>query len=247
MEPIEYQRLSDAEDVLWWYRALHSFVAAELDRHVPGPEREGVRLLDAGCGTGGLLEKLGGRLPHWHVFGLDRSSEATHRARAKSGAPVVQGSVNALPFADESLDVILGMDLLYHVGVDQGRALEEVRRCLKPGGLALFNLPAYEWLRSAHDQKVHTRRRYTRSAVRRMLEAARLGAHGVFYRNSFLFPIMMVHRLTVGRLRTTSDMEPVPPWLNRLLLSVIRFEAWLSGLGLNLPFGGSVWVRAMKA
>ncbi len=247
METIEYQRLSDAEDVLWWYRALHSFVAAELARHAPSGHPEGVRLLDAGCGTGGLLRRLGGGFPQWHVFGLDRSSEATHRALAKSGAPVLQGSINALPFRDESLDVILGMDLLYHLGVDQARALDEIHRCLRPGGIALLNLPAYEWLRSAHDHRVHTRRRYTRSEARRMLKAAGLEAAGVFYRNSFLFPIMMVHRLTVGRFREVSDMEPISTWLNRVLLAVISFEAWLSGLGLNLPFGGSVWVRAVKA
>ena len=246
MEPIEYQRLSEAEDVLWWYEALHAFVLAELGRYVDVTGGEQIRVLDAGCGTGGLLRRLGGRFPHWQRVGLDYSPEAAHRARAKSGARVLRGSINALPFDDGSFSVILGMDLLYHRGVDPRLALHEVRRCLRPGGLALFNLPAYDWLRSAHDESVHTHRRYTRSAIRRELHAAGLETAGVFYRNSLLFPIMLVHRLTVGRFRGASDMEPVSPWLNRVLLSIISFEARLSGLGLNLPFGGSVWVRALK-
>ncbi len=244
MHPSEYSRLSEAEEVLWWYRALHAFVVGQLKRHA-GPPGRPLTLLDVGCGTGGLLARLAETFPTWKLIGLDSSPHAVSLARAKAPVSVVLGSVNELPFEDRSLDVVLGMDVLYHREVDEARALAEVGRCLRPGGMAFFHLPAYEWLRSAHDDWVHTRRRYRRADCVRMLSEGNLEGD-VIYRNSFLFPIMAAHRLTLGRFRKQSDMQAISPWMNRLFFQVISLEVRLSLQGFNLPFGGSLWVRAVK-
>ena len=52
MEPAEYALMDDAEDRMWWYRALHARLVEALAGAL-GP------VLDAGCGTGGLLARLG--------------------------------------------------------------------------------------------------------------------------------------------------------------------------------------------
>src|SRR5664279_1905996 len=80
---------------------------------------------------------------------------AASRAAAKSGAAVATGTVNTLPFANASFDAMLSIDVLCHQSVDPAAALAEVRRCLKPGGVLVINLPAFEWLRSDHDMRVH--------------------------------------------------------------------------------------------
>ncbi len=55
MNADEYRRMADVEDRMWWYRGLHDVVLAALDRWGPRPLPS---LLDAGCGTGGLLRRL---------------------------------------------------------------------------------------------------------------------------------------------------------------------------------------------
>ena len=51
MELTEYARMDAVEDHMWWYRALHRRLVAAL------AGRDGC-VLDAGCGTGGLLARL---------------------------------------------------------------------------------------------------------------------------------------------------------------------------------------------
>ena len=105
-------------------------------------------LLDAGCGTGGLLARLSAALPDRAAIGLDADHFACERARAKSGRPVCAGSVNALPFADGAFGAIVSADVLCHAGVDERAALAQFHRVLCEHGVLILNLPAYSWLMS---------------------------------------------------------------------------------------------------
>src|SRR5262249_40616432 len=80
---------------------------------------------------------------------------------------VVRGDVGRLPFADAAFDAVLSLDVLYHIAAPGDlAALREIARVLKPGGHAVLNLPAYEFLRGRHDLAIHTRQRYTRRGPR---------------------------------------------------------------------------------
>ncbi len=153
MEPIEYERMDAAEERLWWYRALHAQLLDALGR---SPLPAGAAILDAGCGTGGLLKRLAAIAPGRPRVGLDREATAAHRAACKSDASIVIGSVDALPFADASF----GADMLYHRDVDPSRAASDAYRCLMPEGMIVVNRPAFGWLASYHDRQVHGARRY---------------------------------------------------------------------------------------
>jgi hypothetical protein len=61
---------------------------------------------------------------------------------------------------------------LYHQRVNPERALAEAFRCLRPGGVHVVNVPAYRWLASSHDKRIHGTRRYTRTELRALLAAA---------------------------------------------------------------------------
>ncbi len=153
---------------MWWFAATHANLLM-LARQYAEDAAAQSRVLDAGCGTGGLLAKLAADRPQATVFGLDADQQACERAVAKSARPVCRGSVNALPFAEASLSAIFSADVLCHRDVDERQALFEFRRCLMPGGILVLNLPAYGWMLSRHDAAVYNVRRYTRSRIARLL------------------------------------------------------------------------------
>lgn len=245
MERVEYHRMAVLEATMWWYRALH---AGLIDRLRAAKLPAGARLLDAGCGTGGFLARLSAETTGWQLAGLEYDTEAAALARTKTGLPIETGSVNAMPYADASFDAVVSADVLCHAGVDEAAALAEIRRCLRPGGLLLLNLPAYQWMASAHDAHVHNARRYTAGRARLLLEAAGFASVRSGYWNSLLFPLMLLHRLTArSREDSGSDVRPFPGWQDRLFSAMTALERRLARLGLGLPFGGSVWVEARKA
>lgn len=230
------------EDGMWWYRAVHARIAAAL-RARPGVAA--LPLLDAGCGTGGLLRRL--RDTGRPLAGLEYNPEAAARAAAKSGAAVSAGDVNALPFTDAAFGALTSVDVLCHRGVEESRALAEFHRVLAPGGTLVLNLPAFEWLRSAHDTRVHNARRYTAEGATEMLRQAGFTDISARYWNSLLLPLMVAQRkLRASDPDAASDVAPFPPWLDATLHAATRMEGALARLGLRFPAGGSVLITATR-
>src|SRR3954469_11922822 len=104
VEPGEYRKMAGVEDTMWYYRALHRHVERSLAAVLASKP---VRVLDAGCGTGGLLRRLRTAHPDWVLGGLDFSPLAVELARERPGLDVAQGSVAALPFPDGAFDAIV--------------------------------------------------------------------------------------------------------------------------------------------
>lgn len=227
---------------MWWYRHLHAHALGALS---PLPPH--ARILDAGCGTGGFLARLRAARPEARLVGVEYAEAASRRAAAKSRAIVASGSVNALPFPDTAFDAVVSLDVLCHVAVDEAAALAEFVRVLRPGGLLVLNLPAHEWLRSAHDARVHTARRYERAGLAARLAAAGLGAISVRHWNSLLLPLMLLQRRLLRRdAGAASDVKPFPPVLDASLGAVCALEAGLLRAGLRFPAGGSILATARK-
>ncbi|MDE2228179.1 MAG: class I SAM-dependent methyltransferase [Alphaproteobacteria bacterium] len=226
--------MAAVEDRMWWTRALRRNLLAFGARFAEAPA---ARLLDAGCGAGGLLAALARQCPDATSFGLDRDGFACRLARAKAVRPVTQGSIDALPFRDAAFDAVFSADVLCHRGVAAERALAELQRCLKPGGALVVNLPAYQWLYSAHDRAVDNARRYRHGEVVRLLAAAGFGRIRATYWNTVLFPLMLARRL----LRTGgSEVGLLPAPFERLFDAAASAESALLRSGLRLPFGGSI-------
>ena len=245
MEQSEYTTMAAVELRHWWYRGMRAISAALLAR--PYGERRDLRMLDAGCGTGGDARSLA---RYGHVVGLDFASEAAALVGASLPGRFARGSVLALPFAANSFDLVTSFDVLYHQGVpDEALALAETRRVLCPGGRVLLRLPAYEWLRSRHDRQVHTRRRYTAREARQLLEAAGFVVERVSYALCLLFPLPALSRLaerfTPDQGTTSALGLPFAPLNAALRVPMALEAAWLA-LGGSLHFGLSIFCLARR-
>lgn len=121
-----------ARQSLWQLRtgpALHTVV---LDRaRLDGAET----VVDIGCGNGTYLAELRRRGHTGTVVGLDRSAGMARHARQWAATTVAD--VQALPFGDDTADVVLCLHMLYHVP-DLHTAVAELRRVLRPGGTAMI-------------------------------------------------------------------------------------------------------------
>jgi len=244
LEREEYDRLRQVEDRMWWFAALHANLAMlyrrTMPRHLPTKW-----LLDAGCGTGGLLARLRECAPEGETVGLDADETACRWAAEKSARPICNGSVNALPFTDAAFATIVSVDVLCHRDVDERRALAQFHRCLAAGGVLILNLPAYRWLMSRHDAAVYNARRYTRGELARLLRTAGFRLVFASYWNMVLFPLMVATRnLLPGS--DGSDVKPQPAVTETVCRAATAFERVLLRAGFRLPFGGSVLAVAAK-
>jgi ubiquinone/menaquinone biosynthesis C-methylase UbiE len=102
-----------------------------------------VRLLDAACGTGILLDRLARAYPHWELYGVDRSppmlacAQKKLEGRAKLSLKDLPAGLNGL--APQSLDVVTSVNTLYALPSPRD-FLRELHRILRPGGkLVLVN------------------------------------------------------------------------------------------------------------
>ena len=241
MQSEEYRKMAEVEDRMWYYRALHRHVTRALTDEL-GTE---AAVLDAGCGTGGLLHHLQTTHPAWRSSGVDLSPLACQLARERTRATITEGSVTQLSFANESFDAITSCDVLCQVE-QPAEALQEFVRCLKSGGIVVLTMPAYQWLYSYHDRQVANLRRYTRSELMGLLRAA--GLHPVYgsYWNTLPFPLAVLRRKTFPPSDPTSDVRLYPAPVEAMFTAMMAIEhGWLRTGG-RLPYGSSVLVVGRK-
>lgn len=229
----EYERMDRVEAELWWYRALH----ARLIRALAGVRG---KVLDAGCGTGGFLAALALARPDLALTGCEFDPYAAALARRK-GSAVAVGSVHGLPFEDGKFDAVVSADVLCHAGVEAKPALAEMRRVLRPGGVLVVNMPAYQWLFSEHDRRVHNVLRVSAGEMAAMLGEAGFAQPRVKYWNGLLLPLMILRRkVLAAKAGAESDVAPVNKILNAAFSMLLRAESLV-----RVPAGGSVLAVAV--
>jgi len=104
------------------------------------------RVLDLGCGTGWASRRLARTVTAGQVVGIDVADEMLRRAeQASAGIPnvgYVWGSAEKIPAPDNAFDKILSVESFYYYA-DQGRALDELRRVMAPGGRVFILINLY--------------------------------------------------------------------------------------------------------
>jgi SAM-dependent methyltransferase len=243
VDAAEYERMFHLEDDLWWYRALHSRTLAAARRCLSDVEH--ARILDAGCGTGGMAHRLSAL---GQVTALDVSPVALCYAVRRSLQRIGCATVDRLPVHSESFDLVVSLDVLCHAAVaDERAAMVEMARALRSGGHLLINLPAFPALLSRHDRQVQNVRRFRRGRVRRLLEDAGLQPVELTYWNTALFPAAaLVRWIRRNQLGGASELAQPPGWLNGILERLLAAEH-AANRHVSLPFGLSIFAVAVKA
>ncbi len=240
MKPEEYEVMYRVEDGLWWYRGMQAITQAVLERAYPRCSGSSLRILDAGCGTGAGMKYLA---DYGRVSGFDYAGEALFFCRKRALRDLARASISKLPYADASFDVVTSFDVICVRSVpDDGQALRECARVLRPGGRLILRLPAYNWLHGQHDVAVNIRHRYTAGEARRKLLEAGLQPEWQSYANMVLFPLAVAKRASeklFPRRDGGSDLTINFGPTNSLFRAILCAEAPLVAR-VGLPFGLTV-------
>jgi SAM-dependent methyltransferase len=197
----------------FWFVSRRELVQSLLRREL----RAGDTLLDVGCGTGANLALAGDGVRR---LGVDIHIEELTRG-------MLQGDATALPLRSASVDVVLALDVLEHVG------------------RLIATVPALRALWSVRDEAAGHRRRYSRAMLHDLLTR-----HGFRFLDLRGFQFVLLPLMMLTRLRKKSvaarDFEDAPPrWLNSILLAVNRFELRLPRF-LRPRVGSSLALVAVK-
>ena len=136
----------------WWYRARADCCSrSALHEYLGTPQR----MLDVGSADGPSVSWMRG----------DHSAYAIDvDPRGLKPGEGVCASAMALPFPDETFDVVGAFDVIEHCEPEV-QAVSELARVLRPGGRLLVSVPAYNWAWSDHDEQAGHYRRYTRKRL----------------------------------------------------------------------------------
>jgi SAM-dependent methyltransferase len=243
MQNDEYLKLAEVEDRMWYFHALHRHVDRELAPHLA----RDAAVLDAGCGTGGLILRLRDWHPGWRFSGIDFMPIACELARKRCGpeVDVRVASITELPFADASFDAVVSADVICQVENPEVAA-REFFRVLKPGGFVVVNCPAYMWMWSYHDDSCQTKHRYTRPEMAALLDGAGFRGTRTTHWNALPFPVVWAKRKLFRTARDTSDVKEYSPLVQAPFRGLMAIEHAWRRLGGNWAWGTSVFAHARK-
>jgi SAM-dependent methyltransferase len=239
MERVVYQQMAELDQRHWWYRARREVLAALIRRVVRPPKDAAI--LELGCGTGHNLAMLG---EFGKVDALELDEEARGVAEGRLGRKVMSSPLPELAeVAERHYDLIGAFDVIEHIDDDRA-ALASIASRLKPGGKLVVTVPAHQWMWSAHDVVNHHKRRYSKPALRKLIDDSPLRLDLVGYFNSLLFPAAVAERMSSKlRGKDNSDLTLPPALLNTALERAFAAERHLIGR-VPLPPGLSLFAVA---
>lgn len=247
------------ENHYWWYQGLHELVrfyvarAGKLRNEKKNYEKndilsEPLKIFDAGCGTGRMLELLD---KYGTVEGIDYSPEAIILCRERGLQHVETGDLNVWDPPPNTYDVIISNDVICTSGVaDDMAVIRKFHKALHPGGYLILNLPAFDLLRRMHDIAVSGKRRYRKNKTAQALKEMNFRMIRANYRLPALFVFILIQKYILGLFSrnkpVTSDLKPLPPLVNRSLLFMNRLENHLFTCGIPFLFGSSLFIVCKK-
>jgi SAM-dependent methyltransferase len=164
--------------------------------------------------------------------------------------PIARANLHHIPFRSNTFDVVTSFDALQSVP-DDGAALREIARVLKPGGHVVLNVTALEFLRGDHSDVWGELRRYTPRTAKRLLTDAGLQPVRIAFIFASILPMVLGIRLVQRMLRVfhgpsgEEDLQVPAAPVNAVLAWLVRGEAALARR-IPMPFGSSLMIVGRK-
>ena len=239
MEKEIYHEIALLEKQHWWYVARRKIIEKVLSGlHLS----KNCDILEIGCGTGGnlaLLSRFG------NLYAVEMEPAGIKLANRHHITRVAYGWLpGRIPFEKRLFDAVVMLDVLEHISDDEA-SIKAVLHRLNPDGVLVLTVPAFQFLWSFHDVIARHKRRYTRTALCRLLKKNGFSIAWSTYYNFMLFPVIFLMRMLKRVLKKAgkSDNAMPPAVLNSLLVKLFSSERfffpWMA-----LPFGVSVLVVA---
>ena len=245
---LEYQRMYEVEQKLWWYQVLQGKILNQIKKHYKAFDPD-LKILDAACGTGGLLSFLREK-GYRNITGFDYSSHAIDFS-IERGLNVSFGDLKNIDafHPGETFDVICCSDALYFLTDSEIiNALKSFKKRLNKNGIILINIHAFEAFSGTHDIAVGSSRRFTFKQFDSYTQSAGLQVeYKTYWPFALSLPIWAVRRwqkyqIEKGKINTSeldSDVSYPGDFINSILRKTIQIEERLLHSG---PFGSSLFM-----
>ena len=197
-----------------------------LRRHLQ-TTRQPVVILEVGCSSGYLLKELADDWSTSLVIGADYISDPLNRLAGQiPDVPLLRFDMVKCPLPSASVDAVVLLNVLEHIE-DHRAAVNQVARILKPGGIAVVEVPAGPRLYDVYDKSLRHFRRYRQAGLCRLLEREGLRVIERTHLGAFLYPAFAVtkrrnqrwlkmpedvQRRIVGNSITASGRNPLVQW-----------------------------------
>jgi SAM-dependent methyltransferase len=204
------------------------------------------KVLEIGPGVGATLKFFS---EVSEVHGLDPSRAALKYAKKRVLENLVCGFGQQLPYHDGAFDMVMSADVVEHIDNPEPLLLEAFR-VLRPGGLLMVIVPAYQWLWSTRDVRLHHCRRYRLGELRRLFRGSGFVILKATYINAFYLPafaaaVLVSRAVQRGRADLAFDFLEVPRALNALLTWILDMETRCLRR-VNFPAGSSVFCAGQR-
>jgi SAM-dependent methyltransferase len=214
---------------------------AQIKTHVRNPESAAI--LEIGCSSGFMIKAITRAFPSASIVGADVVREPLFElAKQMPNVPLLRFDVVKCPLLDNSFDAVVLLNVLEHIQ-DDSAALAQVFRILKPGGIAIIEVPAGPHLFDAYDKALKHFRRYRISELAQKMLDAGFKIQRKSHLGFFVYPAFAaVKRRNQRAFRDSNDPESVvrnqasESSSSRMLSLAVAFEGLIAPW-FNYPIG----------
>ncbi len=178
---------------------------SSLERWIEVPEPV---ILDIGCSSGYTLRLLRRRMPRATLLGADYVRRPLEKlAVTIPDLPLLQFNVSHCPLEPDSVDAVVLLNILEHIE-DDGQAVQQIYRILRPGGVAAIEVPAGPHLYDIYDQRLMHFRRYRLGDLTGLMRRAGFEVVKASHLAFVLYPAFWVAKRRNRRLnRATAETQ----------------------------------------
>lgn len=240
-----YKEYYTLERKNWYFIVRYKIIDFFIKKYLP--RQDGLKILNIGAATGRSSEIL---MKYGDVKSLEYDKDCCKFTKEMLNIDIVEGSILALPYMDESFDVVCAFDVLEHIEDDQLGA-NEMKRVCKKDGLIFITVPMNMALWGQHDVVNQHYRRYKKAEILKLFQSLKK-VHSTFFNSMLFIPIYLFRRFSgifkfKNRKGSGSDFSvlPMKGIFSSILFFIFNFE-YLTLKYIRYPFGVSFFSAFRK-